>query len=119
EDRVATDEALVALEIEQLLERVHRMERLDVLLVQQQAARPDRRLRQPGCAVAGEAALEDHALAREARDRWRELDLAIVGGEIVAAHAVDHEDENVGLHTGTRHELLDEIDLDGVDVRRT
>ena len=113
-DVIARHEPLVAVRVEQLLERVHRPKRRHVLRVHACGAHPDRRNRKARAAVLREGAPEDDALAREVVDVRRERRARVVGAEVVRPQAVDHEQEDPRPCPRRRGmKGRDEVDVDG------
>jgi hypothetical protein len=87
---------------EEFLQRIQRSEGRDVLLVKHHAADPDGGLGESGAAVAGEGILEDDGVFvfSESFERGSEGDGRVVRRNVVAAQAIDDEDEDVGFAAG-------------------
>src|SRR5579859_545608 len=100
QDRVHADVTVVSVGVEQLLQVVHGVKRLEVLLVQLHRAHPDGGLGERGATVVGEGVLHHYAVLRKAANLRRVIDSGVVRRDKILAQAVKHEQENVRLSAG-------------------
>src|SRR5580698_991251 len=103
---IVANRHLVAVRRGQFFQAVNPAERLQIMRMQQHGAGPDRRLRKRGAGILRVDIVDYHTIGRESIEVGREINLRVVGPDVVLPQRINYKNKNVRPPTVRRNQPI-------------